>query len=268
MNNCGEICVRCDKNSEGSGMKRVLFFVLTLFLFQNSICLAQDYDQMVTEFGNDFPNLSDISTIIANGKDDVFPKPLIVLEYIKKGECEKAFSWLNEIRRLDQSEYFEMLGIMYANGDCVEKDLRISTGYLRRSGTTSSKLDLLWIYVFNKQGLPFVTPREAFEISNTSANEGSYIGAAQLAYSYLYGEGTIKDLKEAYKWFLIAIAMSPNDGIRGALNSDADKVESVLSSQDSESMRDEARKKFDSIKATKSAYRPSVVSFIYAVRPQ
>ena len=122
-------------------MRNIVIAICVLILLSTS-ANAQSYEDLVSDFKTDFPE-SGLSNLLTANQNDTSLKPSVILAYIQVGDCLKTFDWLEELRRVNESEYNEMIGCMYANGDCVEKNLSKALFHLELADSYSAKTDIL-----------------------------------------------------------------------------------------------------------------------------
>jgi hypothetical protein len=242
---------------------------LLILVVSFSVCHAQSYKDLVVQYKKDFPE-SWLDKPLRANPDDPHLMPHVVLQYIQAKNCGLAFAWLDELKRVNEAEYNEMVGCMYANGDCVKQSYNDAILFLQMADTESAQLNILMLYQdpFDAGSKKHVSAVKAFKMAGPLANRGFFQAMGLLAYAYARGEGCIQDAEQSYLWFLLTTAFAPNDQTRGSIAEHMNLVRRSLKTEEVERAKKVAQEKYDEILKESKGNKPSSVSYVYGVWSQ
>jgi len=120
------------------------------------------------------------------------------LNFYKKGLYKQAIkSFLVAVSKNDNRAMLA-IGIMYANGDGVNKDQNKSIVWFKKAANAKN------VYAYNKLGNYYASKedyKEAFKWFEKAANTGDSKASYNLGYFYTGGLGVKQDLKMALNWY-------------------------------------------------------------------
>lgn len=126
---------------------------------------------------------------------------LDAINFIKNGYCEAGLLNLKKESNLNNSEALYILGELYQNGLCVERNFDIAISYYEKAalfGSIDALVNLGCIYK-NLNNL-----EKAFYYFSLSANLNSFIGQFNLGTMYEFGIYVSKDYSLAFKYYSLS----------------------------------------------------------------
>ena len=126
---------------------------------------------------------------------------------------------LNAWRGLSQTDATVQnnIGIMYKNGQGVQRNLPLAVQWLARSAANGSSLGQNNLGGMYRDGNGVARDfNKALTYFSASASQGNAAGQMNLGYMYLYGQGVRQDLSRAYMWFDLAAAQDRTGGLKAA----------------------------------------------------
>jgi len=120
------------------------------------------------------------------------------IEHYKKGQYKKAKESFLIATNNNDNKAMLVLGIIYANGDGVSKDLNKSFKWFEKSANAGNT------HAYSKLGNIYASKKDfenAFIWFEKAALKGDAKAAYNLGYFYTGGLGVKMDLKKAFKWY-------------------------------------------------------------------
>ncbi len=107
--------------------------------------------------------------------------------------------------RAGDSDALLSLGVLYAQGMRVEKDLPRAVAYMTRAAEQGSLSAQYTLALLLKDGDQVINnKREAYRWMSEAAQQGHRKAMSMLGFMYLYGDGAPKDKVLAAMWFRLA----------------------------------------------------------------
>jgi TPR repeat protein len=100
---------------------------------------------------------------------------------------------------LDDGEGFYRAGLMYLQGDGIDKDYKLAKVYLQKATNKNHKFAKNLIYKINEKNINIELSGAQTDLKN--AIKGDKSAQREVGYRYLYGFGVKKNIKEALSWF-------------------------------------------------------------------
>ena len=120
------------------------------------------------------------------------------IESYKQSKYKKAMESFLIASNNDDNRAMLVIGIMYANGDGVQKDKEKSFEWFKKAANTGN------LHAFNKLGNIYATEEDyakAFKWFKKAADVGDSKAAYNLGYFYTGGLGVKMDLEKALSWY-------------------------------------------------------------------
>ena len=128
--------------------------------------------------------------------------------FYKQGKYKKAYDSFSIASNNDDNRAMLVIGIMYANGDGVEKDSKKSVEWFEKAANAGN------IHAYNKLGTIYASKedfKQAFKWFSKAAQKDDAKAAYNLGYFYTGGLGVKMDLKKSLKWYEKAATMGNID---------------------------------------------------------
>ena len=130
------------------------------------------------------------------------------IEFYKQNKYKKAMDSFSIASNNNDNRAMLVIGIMYANGDGVEKNQTISLEWFKKAAVAGN------IHSFSKLGNIYASRKnfkEAFKWFEKAANKDDAKAAYNLGYFYTGGLGVKMDLKQSLKWYKKAATLGNID---------------------------------------------------------
>lgn len=123
----------------------------------------------------------------------------------QKGDYKAALQELRPLAEKGDPEAQHNLGVMYAEGQGVQKDLNEAAKWLRLAAEQGHSLAQFYLGIFYREGVGVQQDsREAVKWIKLSAEQGNQIAQYNLGTMYDEGKNIQQDYKEAIKWYGLA----------------------------------------------------------------
>ncbi|WP_279137959.1 tetratricopeptide repeat protein [Bilophila wadsworthia] len=183
--------------------------------------------------------------------------------YLSYNQCEKGKYWLETIKKKNDIEYNDILGLLYLNGDCGPQDIQYAQALFKKSAKKSyiCKEHLLSAYIIDTRA----DPKARFLLAKELASYGNELAFYTVAESYAQGMGVVRDFEQAYMWSLVGMSRVGSPEQRRIYQTMANALERVLTA----SQRNKQKSKAESWKAKPipSNIASSTFNVSYGVNP-
>lgn len=127
------------------------------------------------------------------------------LGYYQTGDIKNALPYLQEDARAGDPEASLALGMLYLNGDGVDRNLAMALGWFQRAARQGSALAAYQLGNAHRLGLGTpIDVEQAIAWYSRAANDGVPEAATALAQIYRLGDGVRRDYAMAIRWLKVA----------------------------------------------------------------
>lgn len=244
---------------EGKMEKIIKYFLIVscIFLLPTNSIAASNHSVMVQQAMEDLgiPHASEFEQMLED-KNPIMTVG-VASTYLSYNQCEKGKYWLETIKKKNDIEYNDILGLLYLNGDCGPQDIQYAQALFKKSAKKSyiCKEHLLSAYIIDTRA----DPKARFLLAKELALYGNELAFYTVAESYAQGMGVVRDFEQAYMWSLVGMSRVSSPEQRRIYQTMANALERVLT----ESQRKKQKRKAESWKA--KPIPPSIESGSYNV---